>query len=114
MRVLAISGSLRARSTNTAVLRALARLAPPEFEVLLYQELDHIPPFDPDREGENDAGAVAQFRTNLRESVIVLFSTPEYAHGIPGTLKNALDWLVKSGEFISEACPWRITELGQH
>jgi chromate reductase, NAD(P)H dehydrogenase (quinone) len=88
MRVLAISGSLRARSTNTGVLRALARLAPPEFEVLLYQELDHIPPFDPDREGENDAGAVAQFRTNLRESVIVLFSTPEYAHGIPGTLKK--------------------------
>lgn len=102
MRIQAISGSLRARSTNTALLLALARFAPPEFEVLLYQELDQIPPFNPDREGENDAGPVAQFRTNLRESVIVLFSTPEYAHGVPGTLKNALDWVVKSGELFQK------------
>jgi chromate reductase len=96
------SGSLRARSTNTTLLRALAKLTPPEFEVLLYQQLDKIPPFNADREAENDARAVAQFRKNLCESLIVLFSTPEYVHGIPRTLKNALDWVVKSGELFQK------------
>lgn len=98
MRFLAISGSLRSQSTNTILLRAVAELAPPELEVVLFQELDRIPPFNPDFEAENGGGAVGRFRAALRESCAVLFSTPEYAHGVPGVLKNALDWVVGSGE----------------
>jgi chromate reductase, NAD(P)H dehydrogenase (quinone) len=98
MRVLAISGSLRSKSTNTVLLRALAELAPPEIEIVLFQELDRIPPFNPDLEAENGTGPVARFRAALRETGAVIFSTPEYAHGLPGVLKNALDWVVGSGE----------------
>ncbi len=98
MRIVAISGSLRAQSTNTALLRALVLLAPPELEIVLYEELDQIPPFNPDIEETPDSSPVSRFRAALRDSAAVLFSTPEYAHGIPGVLKNALDWVVGSGE----------------
>ena len=97
MRVLAISGSLRRQSTNTYLLRALILLAPPVLEIVLYEELEQIPPFNPDRES-TELEAVARFRAALRECDVVLISTPEYAHGIPGALKNALDWVVGSGE----------------
>ena len=80
-------------------MRALAELAPPELEIVLFQELNQIPPFNPDLEAENNTGPVARFRAALHESAAVLFSTPEYAHGVPGALKNALDWVVGSGEF---------------
>jgi chromate reductase len=73
-------------------------LAPPELEIVIYEELDQIPPFNPDKEEDNSSGPVARFRTALQEADAVLFSTPEYAHGVPGTLKNALDWVVGSGE----------------
>jgi NAD(P)H-dependent FMN reductase len=66
-------------------------------DIVLYHHLDKIPPFNPDRENE-DNPIVDGFRTALRESHAVIFSTPEYAHGIPGALKNALDWVVGSGE----------------
>ena len=98
MRFLAISGSLRSQSTNTSLLRALTKLAPPELEIVIYEGLDQIPPFNPEKEADTLSGPVAQFRTALEEAAAVLFSTPEYAHGLPGTLKNALDWVVGSGE----------------
>ena len=98
MRVLAISGSLRAQSTNTALLRALILLAPSEVEIVLYAEIGQIPPFNLDIEDAGQTGPVARFRTAIRDSHAVLFSTPEYAHGIPGSLKNALDWVVGTGE----------------
>jgi chromate reductase, NAD(P)H dehydrogenase (quinone) len=98
MRILAISGSLRSQSTNTSLLRALSLLAPPECEIVVYQELDLIPPFNPDLETESTLSSVDRFREALRESAAVLISTPEYAHGVPGALKNALDWVVGSGE----------------
>jgi chromate reductase, NAD(P)H dehydrogenase (quinone) len=98
MRVLAISGSLRSQSTNTSLLQAVAALAPQEIEIELFREPDQIPPFNPDLEAQHTTGPVARFREALRESAAILFSTPEYAHGIPGVLKNALDWVVGSGE----------------
>lgn len=98
MRVLAISGSLRAQSTNTSLLGAMILLAPPQLEIVLYQELNQIPAFNPDLEAKDDSEPVTRFRRALRESDVVLISTPEYAHGIPGALKNALDWVVGSGE----------------
>ena len=98
MRILAISGSLRARSTNTALLQAAALVAPPTIEVVFYDQLETLPPFNPDHDLASGPEPVERFRCELRDSSAVVFSTPEYAHGIPGSLKNALDWVVGSGE----------------
>ncbi len=99
MRFLAVSGSLRAQSTNTALLRAVQLLAVSQVDVMLYKELDQIPPFNPDNETAlNEAGVIGRWRTAIKEADAVIFSTPEYAHGLPGTLKNALDWIVGTGE----------------
>lgn len=101
MRLLAISGSLRAASSNTALLRAAVRLAPEGVEVSLYEGPADLPHFNPDLD-DLDAGTapppVMDFRSRLRASDGVLISSPEYAHGVPGALKNAIDWVVSSGE----------------
>jgi len=83
MRILAVSGSLRYRSTNTVLLRALALLATPEVQIVLYDELEQIPPFNPDLDAATHLGSVDRFRS-ARDSDIVVFSTSEYAHGVPG------------------------------
>ena len=97
-KILAISGSLRAGSSNTTVLQAMTALAPPEVQVVLYSGLADLPHFNPDLDTETPPSVVQDFRTQLQSSDAVMISTPEYAHGVPGTLKNALDWLVRSGE----------------
>jgi NAD(P)H-dependent FMN reductase len=97
MQIVAISGSLRATSSNAAVLRAAALLAPPGVEVLLYAGLGELPHFNPDNE-DTPGPAVEAWRALLRAADGLLVSSPEYAHGVPGALKNALDWVVGSGE----------------
>lgn len=101
MRILAISGSLRAGSAATALLRALAGVAPTDTSVTLWDELERIPPFHPDRDREGDVAPepVARLRAALTSADAVVISTPEYAFGVPGSLKNALDWTVASGDF---------------
>jgi chromate reductase len=99
LRIFAISGSLRANSSNTALLRSIAAGAPDGVHVEVFSGLESIPAFNPDRESETWPHAVEAFRTGVREADVVAISTPEYAHGVPGVLKNALDWLVGSGEF---------------
>lgn len=99
LRILAIAGSLRAQSTNRATIEAAASLAPPEVEVSLYGELADLPPFDPDREGRDLPDVVARLRVGVGAADALLLCVPEYAHGIPGVFKNALDWLVGSLEF---------------
>lgn len=96
MKILAISGSLRKSSSNTTVLRAAAMLAPEGVEISLYQGLAEIPPFNPDldEEGSEASPPVKDLREQLLSADGVLISCPEYAHGVPGVLKNALDWLV--------------------
>ena len=98
MQILAISGSLRALSTNTVLLKAAAALAPKSLELTLYEGLAELPHFSPDLDCEPLPPSVRDFRSRLLRSAGVIISTPEYAHGIPGTLKNTLDWLVASGE----------------
>lgn len=100
--ILAISGSLRSSSSNTALLRAVATLAKPPVTVALYEELEHLPAFNPDVEDDAAPAIVKRFRERVRTSAGVLISTPEYAHGVPGVLKNALDWLVGSGELVEK------------
>ena len=101
MHFFAISGSLRAASLNAALLRAAARLAPPGITLQLYHDLAAIPPFNPDIEASNPA-PVAALRSRVSEADAVIIASPEYAHGIPGALKNALDWLVGSEAFIGK------------
>jgi chromate reductase len=101
IRILAISGSLRAASSNTALLGATRALAPEGVEITLYGGLATLPHFNPDLD-DLDAGIappeVTNFRARLEASDGVLISSPEYAHGVPGAMKNAIDWVVSSGE----------------
>jgi len=102
VRILAISGSLRASSSNSALVRAVAALAPSDADVRIYAGLAQLPHFNPDLDDGNEPRAVAEFRQQLREADALLISSPEYAHGVPGVLKNALDWVVGSGELIDK------------
>jgi NAD(P)H-dependent FMN reductase len=102
MRILALSGSLRAASTNTALLQAAAKAAPPGIAVDLYDGLGRLPLFNPDDDIEPAPAAVADFRRRLAAADAVLIACPEYAHGVPGGLKNALDWVVASGELAAK------------
>ena len=95
MRILGISGSLRRDSHNTELLRAAAALLPPGAELELWEDLKAVPPYDAD----DDFGLIGRAESlrsldaAIRDADVVLISTPEYNHSIPGALKNALDWL---------------------
>ena len=99
---LAISGSLRAQSTNTEILRACAILAPPSANVRIYDGLAELPHFNPDLdvEGAMLPPSVQRLRREIGEADALIISSPEYAHGVPGSLKNALDWLVSAPEMV--------------
>ncbi|TIV46309.1 MAG: NAD(P)H-dependent oxidoreductase, partial [Mesorhizobium sp.] len=92
--ILAISGSLRAASTNSALVAALAANAPADCRVTVYNGLHRLPIFNPDEEGERSPGEAAILIDALTRADGVIVSCPEYAHGVPGGMKNALDWLV--------------------
>jgi len=92
MRVLGLSGSLRAGSHNQKLLRAAADLLPPEAELVVFEGLKAIPPYDEDDEHLRPE-AVQALCDAIRDADAVLVSTPEYNHSLPGQLKNALDWL---------------------
>jgi NAD(P)H-dependent FMN reductase len=106
LKILAISGSLRAASSNSAVLRVAARVAPPDIVVNIYNGIDRLPYFNPDLDrGFDDPllpATVRELRGAIAESDAVLISSPEYAHGVPGVLKNALDWLVGGPEMVGK------------
>jgi chromate reductase, NAD(P)H dehydrogenase (quinone) len=91
MRVLGITGSLRSGSHNGRLLRAAAQLLPPDAELVEFDGLKAIPPFDEDDEAAPGA-AVERWREQLEQADALLFATPEYNHSIPGALKNAVDW----------------------
>ncbi len=102
MRILALSGSLRSASTNSTLLRAAALLAPASVEVKICESPGRLPHLNPDLDTETPPSAVADFRAHLQACAGVLICTPEYAHGVPGMLKNALDWVVSSGDFVGK------------
>jgi chromate reductase len=93
MRVLGISGSLRSGSLNSALLRAAAERLPAGAELVEYERLGEIPPYDEDVELEGTPAVVEELRQAVRSADAVLIATPEYNHSIPGQLKNALDWV---------------------
>ncbi|MGX5843267.1 NADPH-dependent FMN reductase [Mesorhizobium sp. ArgA1] len=92
--LLAISGSLRAASTNSALLAALAHNAPSDCRVGFYDGLGQLPIFNPDDEGERTPHEAARLIEAVTSADGIIVSCPEYAHGVPGGMKNALDWLV--------------------
>ena len=100
MNILGLSGSLRAASIDTMLLRAIARLAPEDMKISLFTELAELPLFNPDLEARLPASVVA-FHRSVADADAVVFASPEYAHGVTGTIKNALDWLVGFPPFAS-------------
>jgi len=99
--VLALSGSLRRASSNSALLQVAAVLAPPHLQIRQYRQWAALPAFNPDDEG-GEVESVLHFRAAVAAADAILIASPEYAHGVPGAFKNALDWLVGSGELINK------------
>jgi NAD(P)H-dependent FMN reductase len=99
VRILLISGSLRSGSTNTALLRTAQAMTPKNVETLLYEGMGDLPHFNPDDDvdGEPIPPAPAELRAILEQCDAILFCTPEYAGGLPGSFKNLLDWTVGGG-----------------
>jgi chromate reductase len=97
--ILAISGSLRLGSSNHAILRALDKMMPPDINYQIYNGISEIPAFDPGLDNDTPPSAVTSFRKHLAEADGIIICTPEYAYGVPGALKNALDWTVSSASF---------------
>jgi chromate reductase len=97
--VFAISGSLRAGSSNHNILRFLGEVAPPDISYFIYDSLAQIPPFDPGLDNDSPPDAVFELRNFIQNADAIVICTPEYAFGVPGQLKNALDWMVSSGSF---------------
>ena len=93
--ILGISGSLRADSTNTIILKTLGSTLPSDITFEIFEGLDEIAHFSP---GLPDAEPVIRFKAAIAKADAVVICTPEYAFGVPGTLKNALDWTVGTGD----------------
>ena len=98
-KILAISGSTRANSTNLSYIKAIAALANDFFEIKMFESLSGIPHFNPDLDTDDPPTQVIAYRNQLKAADGILICTPEYAMGVPGALKNAIDWTVTSMEF---------------
>jgi NAD(P)H-dependent FMN reductase len=99
VKILAIPGSLRTASSSNLILSAVMGMAPAGVIIEKYEGVGALPHFN---DPEQAPDAVLSFRARIQESDAVLICTPEYAFGVPGSLKNALDWTVSSGEFIDK------------
>jgi chromate reductase len=108
-RLLLVSGSLRRRSTNTAVLRSVQGLVSDETVAVVYECLGGLPHFNPDDDIEPLPPPVAALRAEVRGADMVLFSTPEYAGALPGSFKNVLDWMIgddQTGSIYRKPVAW--------
>jgi chromate reductase, NAD(P)H dehydrogenase (quinone) len=104
--VLVVSGSARSASTNTALCRTAAEVAPPGVEVEVYPDVSVLPHFDPDDDQEPLPQAVRALRDSIAAADAVLFCTPEYAGTLPGSFKNLLDWTVGGSEMTGKPVAW--------
>lgn len=101
VKVLAISGSLRAASLNTAMLRALMHIAPSDIDIEMSPSIGELPLFNPDIEYPSPT-AVVGFRQKIIAADALIIASPEYAHGVTGAMKNALDWMVGNESFVNK------------
>lgn len=102
MKILAISGSGRAGSTNTAMLRAIADIARPAHSISVFSGIASLPVFSPDLETGPLPIEVQGFTDLVNENDCLIISSPEYVRAIPGGLKNAIDWLVSRDEIVNK------------
>jgi chromate reductase, NAD(P)H dehydrogenase (quinone) len=98
-KIMAFSGSLRARSTNLTIIENIAQMFAARMTVTVYDGLARLPYFNPDLESAAPLAEVEALRRQIREADGVLICTPEYVFSIPGALKNALEWTVGTGDF---------------
>jgi chromate reductase, NAD(P)H dehydrogenase (quinone) len=98
-RILAICGSTRKSSTNLNLIKAIIEFYAEELDIKIFEGLSEIPHFNPDLDNDTPPNKITDFRRQLNEADGILICTPEYAMGVPGTLKNAIDWTVSSCEF---------------
>jgi chromate reductase, NAD(P)H dehydrogenase (quinone) len=98
-KVIAICGSTRKTSSNLILIHAIEKLASEKFSMVVFQDIESIPHFNPDHDLDTPPVEVIKLRNQLREYDGILICTPEYAMGVPGTLKNMIDWTVSSMEF---------------
>ena len=98
-KIFAISGSTKAASTNGLYISAIIELLGKDFEVMSFPSIANIPHFNPDLDLEHPPKAVVALRLSIQQADGIIISTPEYAMGLPGSLKNLLDWTVSSGSF---------------
>jgi NAD(P)H-dependent FMN reductase len=114
LQVLALCGSLRQASINAALLRAAARLAPAGMTIAMYPQLGDLPLFNPDLEAA-DPAPVRHLRERLLVADAVLIASPEYAHGVTGVMKNALDWMVGNESFVNKPVAlWNASPMSLH
>lgn len=102
MKILAISGSPREASTNTALLKAIQSRTSEGIELIVFNQLHRLPVFSPDLEGENTPAEVGAFIDHVSSADGIIISSPEYVRAIPGGLKNSIDWLVSRFEVIGK------------
>lgn len=100
MEILAISGSIRNGSYNTALLDTISKLSPTHINVTLFESIEHIPIFHPEMDEKIIPDSVNSLISGIRDSDGIIISSPEYAHGITGVLKNVLDWLVATDALV--------------
>jgi len=98
-KVLAICGSTRSNSTNLNFILAISALYELTLDITVFLHISELPHFNPDLDTGDAPAQIAGFRKQIKEADGVLICTPEYALGVPGSLKNALDWTVSSCEF---------------
>ena len=110
--IFAIPGSLRSGSSNHAILNHIGGLIPADINYIIYDRLAAIPPFDPGLDNENPPEAVAELRSLITNADAIIICTPEYAYGVPGQLKNALDWMVSSSSFVDKPVALITASLG--
>ena len=98
-KIIAICGSTKENSSNLKLIHAIVALSKGKFEVSIFRDLASIPHFNPDLDTQEPPAEVVAFRNILAAAEGILICTPEYAMGVPGSLKNAIDWTVSSMEF---------------
>ena len=98
-KILVINGSTRINSTNLKFIKAVSALSAEYFSMTIFNGLTLLPHFNPDLDTDDVPESIKEFRQQIKTADGILICTPEYAFGIPGTLKNAIDWTVSSGEF---------------
>lgn len=111
-KILAISGSLRQGSSNHTILKYLGSIAPADVDYTIYNGLAQIPPFDPGLDTDNPPPPVAELRKLLTGADGLIICTPEYAFGVPGQLKNMLDWQVSSSTLVDKPVALITASLG--